>query len=90
MQVAPPFQQTRITHTQGLFVCNIEQFCSVVLKKKIFKGLHSVCYVQIIFGYCFTNNVGGATNFNNTYPRTICLQYLRILLSMLSSFGEGF
>ena len=34
------------------------------------------------------NNVGGATIwsiFNKTYPRTICVQYLRILFS---SFGE--
>ena len=27
------------------------------------------------------------TNFNYTYPRTICVQYLRILLSI---FGEDF
>ena len=44
--------------------------------------------VQIIFGYYLANNVGGITirtNFNYTCPRTICVQYLRILFS---SFGE--
>ena len=25
-----------------------------------FEGLHSICYVQIVFGYYFANNVGGA------------------------------
>ena len=39
MLVAPPFEQTLITHTQGLFVCNTEEFCQAVLEKKIFKGL---------------------------------------------------
>ena len=37
-------------------------------------------------GHYFTENVGGATigkNFNYTDPRTICMQYLRILLSVL-------
>ena len=34
---------------------------SVVFEKKIFKVLHSICYVQIVFGYYFANNVGGAT-----------------------------
>ena len=51
-------------------------------------GMYSINYVQIVFGYYFANNVGGATistNFNKTYPRTISVQYLRILLS---SFGE--
>ena len=61
MWVEPPFEQTLITHNQGLFVCNIEDFCSVVLEKKIFKGLHSICYVQIVFGYYFANNTGGTT-----------------------------
>ena len=61
MKATPPFEQTLITHNQGLFVCNIQEFCSVVFEKKIFKGLHSVCYVRIIFGYYFANNVGGAT-----------------------------
>ena len=40
----------------------------------------------IVFGYYFTNNVGGAAiwkNLNYTYPRNICVQYLRILLSSL-------
>ena len=42
----------------------------------------------MILGYYFVDNVGGATiltNFNYTYLRTICVQYLRILLS---SFEE--
>ena len=46
------------------------------LEKKIFKGLHQIFYVQIVFGYYFANNVGGATiwtNFDNTYPRSICM-----------------
>ena len=38
LQVEPPFEQTVITHAQGLFVCNIKEFGAVVLKK-IFKGL---------------------------------------------------
>ena len=38
--MVPPFEQTIIRHTQGLFVCNIcEEFCEAVLEKKIFKGL---------------------------------------------------
>ena len=36
--MAPSFEETLITHTQGLFVCNISEFCRVVLEK-IFKGL---------------------------------------------------
>ena len=46
------------------------------LEKKIFKGLHQIFYVQIVFGYYFANNVGGATiwtNFDNTYSKTICM-----------------
>ena len=31
------------------------------LEKKIFKDLHSIWYVQIVFGYCFAKNVGGVT-----------------------------
>ena len=27
-------------------------------KKKIFKGLHQINYVQIVFGYYFADNVG--------------------------------
>ena len=27
IQVVPSFEQTLITHTQGLFVCNIREFC---------------------------------------------------------------
>ena len=37
MLVAPPFEQTLITHNQGLFICNIQEFC-LILEKKIFKG----------------------------------------------------
>ena len=43
-------------------------------------------YVQIVFGYYFADNVGGATirtKFNYTYPGTYCVQYLRILFSSL-------
>ena len=40
IQMASPFEQTLIRHTQGLFECNILEFCSVVWEKKIFKGLH--------------------------------------------------
>ena len=57
-------------------MCNILKFCSVVLKKKIIKALHQIFYVQIVFGYYFANNVGGTTiltNFDYTYPRTICM-----------------
>ena len=59
MWVAPPFEQTLITPAQGLFICNIEEFYSVVLEKKIFKGFALNNYVQIVFGYYFANNVGG-------------------------------
>ena len=48
----------------------------VCLKKKISKGLHQIFYVQIVFGFYFANNVGGATiwtNFDNTYKMTICM-----------------
>ena len=38
--VAPPIEQTLITHAQGLFVCNILEFCEAALEKKIFKDLH--------------------------------------------------
>ena len=65
-----------------------QEFCLVVLEKKIFKGLHQISYVQIVFGYYFANNVDGTTiwtNFGYKYPRTIYVQYLRILFS---SFGE--
>ena len=51
MQVAPPFEQTLITHTQGPCVCNIIEFCQVVLEKNIFKGLHQIFDVQIVFGW---------------------------------------
>ena len=46
------------------------------MEKKIFKGLHQIFYVQIVFGYYFANNVGGTTiwtNFDYTYPRIICM-----------------
>ena len=42
------------------------------------------------FWLLLADNVGGTTiwtNFDYTYPRTICVQYLRILLI---SFGEDF
>ena len=48
----------------------------VCFEKKIFKGLHQIFYVQIVFGYYFANNVDGATiwtNLDNTYPRIICM-----------------
>ena len=44
------------------------------MEKKNFKGLHQIFYVQVVFGYYFANNVGGATiwtNLDYTYPRTI-------------------
>ena len=46
------------------------------LEKKIFEGLNQIFYVQIVFGYYFANNVGGATiwtNFDNTYSKNICM-----------------
>ena len=45
----------------------------------------------MVFVYYFADNLGGATiltNFNSTYLRTICVQYLRILFS--SSGAEDF
>ena len=32
-------------------MCNILEFCQVVLEKKIFKGLHQISYILIVFGY---------------------------------------
>ena len=61
VQVVPPFEQTLTTYTQGLFVCKIKEFCSVVSEKKIFKILHYINCVQIVFGYYFADNVDGAT-----------------------------
>ena len=46
------------------------------LEKKIFKGLHQIFYVQIVFGYYFATYVCGPTiwrNFDYTYPKTICI-----------------
>ena len=44
---------------------NIENFMqtfeNLLLHTWIFKGLHQIFYVQIVFGYYFANNVGGAT-----------------------------
>ena len=40
---------------------NAYKFCSAVLEKKIFKGLHQINYVQIVFVYYFADNVGGTT-----------------------------
>ena len=59
--MVPPFEQAFIRHMKGLFICNIEEFYSVVLEKKIFKGLHYINYVQIVFVYYFADNVGGDT-----------------------------
>ena len=61
MYTASPFEQTLITHNQRLFVCSIKEFYSLVLEKKIFKGLHQIFYVQIVFGYYFAKTVGGTT-----------------------------
>ena len=60
-------RQTLITHTQGLFVCYIQEFCWAVLEKKIFKGLHLICYIQIVFGYYFATNIGGTTIWTNLF-----------------------
>ena len=48
----------------------------VCLEKKIFKVLHQIFYVQIVFGYYFATYVCGPTiwtNFDYTYPKTICM-----------------
>ena len=52
--MASPIKQTLIKHFQGLFECDIQEFCVSVLKK-IYKGLHKICYVQIVFGHYFAN-----------------------------------
>ena len=58
-------------------MCNIR----VLLEKKIFKGLHYICYVQIVFGCYFYDNVG-QTLIKHT-------QGLFVRLRTLSSwFGE--
>ena len=49
--MAPPFEETLITHTQGLFVCNISEFSGVVLEKKIFKGLVNRNQVFAFFNF---------------------------------------
>ena len=51
MQMAPPFEQTLIRNTQGLFVCDILEFCSVVLEKKIFKGLVKRNHIFAFFNF---------------------------------------
>ena len=47
------------------------------LEKKIFKGLHQIFYVQIVFGYYFANNIGGATIWTNIIWSTICWWFQR-------------
>ena len=47
------------------------------LEKKIFNGLHQIFYVQIVFGYYFANNVGGATIWTNIIWSTICWWFQR-------------
>ena len=67
--MAPPLEQTLITLNQGLFVCNIQECCSVVLEKKIFKGLHSICYVQIVFGYYYFQSILRSREIPMLFPR---------------------
>ena len=40
MYVVPLFKHTLITHTQGLFVCNIKEFWLNGFGEDVFKGLH--------------------------------------------------
>ena len=47
------------------------------LEKKIFNGLHQIFYVQIVSGYYFANNVGGATIWTNIIWSTICWWFQR-------------
>ena len=57
----PILEETLITHTKGVFVCNIQEFSKAVLEKNIFKDLNKFCYVQNVFGYKFSDNVGDNT-----------------------------
>ena len=60
MYVAPPFEQTLFTHIQN-FLCAISKnSVERVLEKKILKGLCKMCYIQIVFGYYFCDNVGSS------------------------------
>ena len=53
IRLASPFEQTLFTHTK-------DNLYTVVLEK-IFKGLHRICYVQIVCSFNFADNVDGAT-----------------------------
>ena len=50
-QVAPPLEQTLITHTQGLLEYNIPSSFGAE------EGLHKICYVQTVSGYYFRDNM---------------------------------
>ena len=62
MKVDPLFEQTIITHAQGQFVCNAQEFCKAVLEKTILKCFEKNKFAMFkVYGYYFTHNVGGAT-----------------------------
>ena len=60
MYVAPPFKQTLFTHIQNYLCAISKNSVERVLKKKILKGLYKMCYIQIVFGYYFYDNVGSS------------------------------
>ena len=58
---------------------SVKEFC---LGEEDFQWLALNLPCSNSFSYYFKDNIGGATiwtNFIYTYPRTICVQYLRIL-----------
>ena len=60
MYVAPPFEQTLFTHIQNYLRAISKNSVERVLEKKILKGVCKVCYIQIVFGYYFYDNVGSS------------------------------
>ena len=78
--MAPPFEQTFITHTQGLFV----QYLSILfqkssLEKKIIEGYRRFALnLQIVFAYYIAN--GASMNkLKLNVPKDYFVQYLRFL-----------
>ena len=70
MQVAPKFEQTSISaYAQGLYVCNSEN--SVDSFEEDFLWFALDLLIQIVFGYYFTVNVGGATIYSASCLKSV-------------------
>ena len=63
--MAPPFEQTLITHTQGLCVQYLVIVLSSFGEEDDFQRFAvNLLHAQIVLEYYFTYNVGGATILN--------------------------